>query len=396
VGSPVRIRRLVDAILQKYPDLVIQYHRHATDGLAIPAMAAAAEAGARLFDVTDDAFSRFYGHVPVRPLTRYLRELGFSVRLDMSRASEASDVVRAFIRHYEKFESQLKGFSHDVTEHRMPGGAFPSSFEQAEKGGFLELMPDILKGMAYGNRIIKYFDVTPGSQITWTTWAGILQRFHKDGGDPNVQRLFHVLDRYFQSGERLEALSQADEHLLLRLYSSATDDLKNLLLGKYGPLPFGWPKNWVYRSAFGEGWEERVKSERIESSPLARFPEEDLEKSRKAMEGAGPPATDEEFVLSHAPEAAIDFVKFRQDYGDTTVCRRPSGSGLRRRGSVSIPIDGKPHEIARLDRRGVGGKHVVLSVDNIMHVFPVDLPEAASPEGDPEGRSLREGEIARR
>lgn len=383
VGSPARIRRLVDAVLQKHPDLVVQYHRHATDGLAIPAMAAAADAGARLFDVTDDAFSRFYGHVPVRPLTRYLRELGFSVRLDMSRAGEASDVVRAFIRQYEKFESQYKGFSHDVTDHRMPGGAFPSSFEQAEKGGFLELMPDILKGMAYGNRIIKYFDVTPGSQITWTTWAGILQRFHKEGGVQSVRRLFHALDRYFHAGERLEALSQADEQLLLRLYSAATDDLKNLLLGKYGPLPFGWPKDWVYRSAFGEGWEERVKSERIESSPLARLADEDLEKSRRAAEEElGRPATDKEFVLylMH-PKAAADFLKFRQEYGDTTVLPTTVWfRGLRRPGdSVSIPIDGKPHEIKLVSiGEGVGGiKHVVLSVDNIMHVFPVELPEAA-------------------
>ena len=384
VGSPARIGRLVDAILQKHPDLVLQYHRHATDGLAIPALAAAAGAGAKLFDVTDDAFSRFYGHVPVRPLTRYLRELGFPVRLDIARAGEASDVVRGFIRNYEKFESQYKGFSHDVTDHRMPGGAFPSSFEQAEKGGFLDLMPDILKGMAYGNRIIKYFDVTPGSQITWTTWAGIVQRLHKEGGDHNVRRLFHVLDRYVQSGERLEGLSQADENVLLRLYSGATDDLKNLLLGKYGPLPFGWPKDWIYRSAFGEGAEEKARKERIESSPLDRLPDDGLEKSRKAMEDElGRPATDEEFVLylMH-PKAAVDFLKFRQDYGNTTIL--PTAvwfRGLRRPGdSVSIPLDGKPHEIKLVSiGEGVGGvKQVVLSVDNIMHVFPVELPEAAA------------------
>lgn len=384
VGSPARIGKLVDAVLQKHPDLVLQYHRHATDGLAIPAMAAAAGAGARLFDVTDDAFSRFYGHVPVRPLTRYLRELGFPVRLDMARAGDASDAVRGFIRNYEKFESQYKGFSHDVTDHRMPGGAFPSSFEQAEKGGFLELMPDILKGMAYGNRIIKYFDVTPGSQITWTTWAGIVQRFHKEGGDQSVRRLFHVLDRYFQSGERLEALSQADENILHRLYSGATDDLKNLLLGKYGPLPFGWPKGWVYRSAFGDGWEERVKKERIESSPLAHLPDDSLEKSRKAMEEElGRPPADEEFVLylMH-PKAAVDFIRFRHAFGNTTIL--PTSvwfRGLRRPGnSVSVTLGSKPHEIKLVSiGEGVGGvKQVVLSVDNIMHVFPVELPEAAA------------------
>ena len=384
VGSPERIRRLIDAFLQKYPGLVIQYHRHSTDGLVIPAMAAAAGAGAKLFDVTDDAFSRFYGHPPVRPLVRYLRELGYDVRLDVKRADEASDVIRGFIRNYDRFESQLKGFSSDVTVHRMPGGAFPSSFEQAQKGGFLELMPHILKGMSFGNRIIKYFDVTPGSQITWTTWAGILQRFHKEGGEPNIKRLFSVLERFFESGERLEALSQADENLLLRLYAGATDDLKNLLLGKYGPLPFGWPKDWVYRSVFGEGWAEKVKEERVSSSPLSQLPDEDLDKARAAMEAElGRPATQEEFVLylMH-PKATVDFLIFRQRHGDTTVL--PTSvwlNGLRKPGDqVTIAISGKPHEIRLVSiGEGVGGvKHVVLSVDNIMHVFPVELPEAAA------------------
>ncbi|GAB4368475.1 MAG: hypothetical protein Kow00128_13830 [Deltaproteobacteria bacterium] len=383
VGSPERIRRLIDALLQKYPDLPILYHRHSTDGLVIPAMAAAAKAGARLFDVTDDAFSRFYGHPPVRPLVRYLRELGFSVRLDLDRAGEATDTIRGFIRNYERFESPYKGFAHDVTSHRMPGGAFPSSFEQAEKGGFLDLMPFILKGMAYGNRIIRYFDVTPGSQITWTTWAGILQRVHKEGGEPAVRKLFQVLDRYFEAGEQIEELSAADQNRLLRLYSGATDDLKNLLLGRYGPLPFGWPKDWVYRSVFGDGWEAKVAAERVESSPLSRLPPENLSRSRATMEQElGRPVTEEEFVLylMH-PKAAIDFLKFRETYGDTTVL--PTSvwlSGLRRPGdSVSFTLAGHPHSIRLVSiGEGVGGiKQVVLSVDNILHVFPVELPEAA-------------------
>jgi len=266
----------------------------------------------------------------------------------------------------------------------MPGGAFPSSFEQAEKGGFLDLMPNILKGMSYGNRIIKYFDVTPGSQITWTTWAGILQRFHKEGGEHAIRRLFVVLERFFEAGERLEALSQADENLLLRLYAGATDDLKNLLLGKYGPLPFGWPKDWVYRSVFGDGWAEKVKEERVSSAPLSLLPDEDLERARAAMEAElGRPATQEEFVLylMH-PKAAVDFLRYRQRYGDTTVL--PTSvwlNGLRKPGDqVTISISGKPHEIRLVSiGEGVGGvKHVVLSVDNIMHVFPVELPEAAA------------------
>ena len=55
--------------------------------------------------------------------------------------------------------------------------------------------------------------------------------------------------------------------------------------------------------------------------------------------------------------------------------------GLRRPGDqVMITIDNKPHAIRLVSiGEGVGGvKHVVLSVDNIMHVFPVELPEAAA------------------
>ena len=382
VATPSRIARLVDAILQRYPELVIQYHRHATDGLAIPAMAAAAQAGVKLFDVTDDGFSRFYGHPPVLPLARYLRDLGFRVRLDDALAEKASETVHGFIRHYERFESQFKGFSNDVVRHRMPGGAFPSSFEQAEKGGFLDLMPHILKGMAYGNRIIKYFDVTPGSQITWTTWASIVQRVNKDGGEHAIRRLFSILERYFEGGERLEALSQADENVLVRLYSGATDDLKNLLLGKYGPLPFGWPKDWVYRSAFGEDWADRVAGERLSESPLSQLADENLPRLRETMDlELGRPATDDEFVLyTQHPKAAVDMLRFRAAYGDTTILPTPVWlNGLRKPGdAIELDLDGKPHVIKLVSiGEGVGGvKHVVLSVDNIMHVFPVDLPES--------------------
>ena len=266
----------------------------------------------------------------------------------------------------------------------MPGGAFPSSFEQAEKGGFLDLMPYILKGMSYGNRIIKYFDVTPGSQITWTTWAAILQRYHKEGGEHGVRRLFSVLDRFFEAGERLEALAHADQNVLLRLYAGATDDLKNLLLGKYGPLPFGWPKDWVYRSAFGEGWAEKVEGGAGSLLPAVEA------SGRGPGKGAGgdggrdgaPRHAGGIRPVPDAPEGGDRFPQVPDRNGDTTVL--PTNvwfHGLRKPGDqVMITIGNKPHAIRLVSiGEGVGGvKHVVLSVDNIMHVFPVELPEAAA------------------
>ena len=75
VGSPSRITTLVDTIKQAYPELVIQYHRHATDGLALPALLAAARAGNKILDV-EDSLTRFYGQPPLLGVHAYLEEAG--------------------------------------------------------------------------------------------------------------------------------------------------------------------------------------------------------------------------------------------------------------------------------------------------------------------------------
>jgi len=385
VGSPARIYRLVDKMLQKWPELIIDYHRHSTDGLGVPAVVEAARAGAKLIDVTDDGFSRFYGQPPIQAVVALLREQGIKPAIEIKQVRKATDQVRGFIRHYDKYESPYRGFAYDVTQHRMPGGAFPSSFEQAEKGGFLDLMPAILKGMALGNKIIQYFDVTPGSQISWTTWAAIMQRTHKDGGDDAVSRLLNVLGRFVDRGQRWARTPAEDQELLLTVYGGATDDLKNLLLGAYGPLPFGWPAEWVYRSAFGENWMDIVARQRSEGSKALLLEDEDIDTSLGRLETElGRMPSEEELILYLAhPQATVDFVKFREKYGYTTCLPTPvwfNGLGKHCK-AIDLELLGKPHrlELISVGATGEDGtRQVVLSVNNQMQVFSVEMPEAAA------------------
>jgi len=380
VGSPKRIASLIDALLQKHPSLIIHYHRHTTDGLAVPALVAAAKAGAKILDVTDDPFTRYFGHAPVRSVNALLRESGIETSLDLGPVDEASNVITDFIGHYQEFESQFRGFSYKVTEHRMPGGAFPSSFEQAVKGDFLHLMPSILRGMSCGNRFIKYFDVTPGSQITWTTWVGIVQYYFKEGGTKAVESLLSLCERFIESGQRLDGLTPEERERLGSLYSHATDDLKSLLLGRYGPLPFGWPADWVYRSVFGDGWRERVKKERIEASPLAKKKSEDIAALEHELEDKlKRRATPDELVLYlQHPGATLDFLAFRAKYGDTSLLPTPVWfDGLKAVGNeVRFKQHGRPNTIKLVSIGGevAGVRHIVLAVNNTMHVFPVELP----------------------
>jgi pyruvate carboxylase len=387
VGTVQSVSELISAIKDKYPDLVINYHRHITDGLALPVLIAAVKAGAKLIDVQEDTLCRFYGHPPILAVEAALREEGIPVNLDRRLAELAVEKVREWIRDYEWAESPFKSFDHMVTKHKMPGGAFPSSFEQAEKGGFLHLMPAILKVMSLYNQIVKYFDVTPGSQITWVTCSGIVNRYYKEYGEEGVKRVISLLEKFVEEKKQdFSAMSPEEQEELLQLFRNAPGDFKNLILGHYGRLPVGWPDEWVYKSAFGDAWQEKIK-ERRNDSPLESIPDEDLEALRRQLEEEiGRPATEEEFILylMH-PKDAIDFIKFREKYGvaplvlPTKVWRE----GLKKPGDrVDFELDGKLYtiELVSIGSETDGIIHVVLKINNKTRVCKVATPRAKKAE----------------
>lgn len=386
VGSPERIGSLVDAVKQKFPELIVQYHRHSTDGLAMPALLAAASAGAKILDVQEDSLVRFYGQAPILGLQAYLEESGIAVNINRTSAEAAVQKVRDWIGHYEWAESPFKGYDHTVTEHRMPGGAFPSSFEQAANGGFLHLMPAILKVMSLYNRIIRYFDVTPGSQVTWVTCSGIVNRYDKEKGSAGVKHIIGLLAKFVEKAQDFESMDRSEQEELLSLFKYAPGDFKNLLLGGYGRMPMGWPAEWVYRSTFGDEWEIRIK-ERKELSPLDSVEDDDLEKLRQALtENTGRPPSEEEFILylMH-PKDALEMINFREKYGESPLLLPTNvwREGLKKPGDkVEFEIWGKPYciELVSVGSEHEGLIHVVMKVNNKTSVYSVETPRVKKAE----------------
>jgi pyruvate carboxylase len=387
VGSIKRVNSLIDAIKQKYPELVIQYHRHITDGLAIPALLSAAQAGAKIFDVEEDSLVRFYGHSPILSVQAYFEEMGIPVNLERKEAEAAVRKVREWINYYDWAESPFKGFDHTVTLHKMPGGAFPSSFEQAEKGGFLHYMPAVLKVMSLYNKIIHYFDVTPGSQITWVTCSGIVNKYAKAKGDSGVRHLIDLLSKFIDEKDlSLDAMTGEEKEEILGLFRNAPGDFRNLVLGHYGKLPMGWPPDWVYQSTFGDEWEARIK-ERIELSPLDSMPDDDLEKLRQELsEHIGRAPSEEEFILylMH-PKDALDMIEFREKYGESPVVLPTDvwRQGLKNPGDkVDFELWGKPYsiELVSVGAEHEGTIHVVMRVNNKTRVYSVATPRAKKTE----------------
>jgi len=280
LGTAKRIGDLVKAILDKYPDLIIHYHGHNTDGNDIGRIVEAVRNGAKIADAADHSFTGFYGPPPLLTVVETLEEYGHhAVGLNKQPVIDTSNRLRPEREFYRDFESQFLGFDPSVQIHKLPGGATGSSFEQAVKGGFLHLMPRILQDelphvqVELGN----WWSVTPGSQILWTTAVN------------NTLK-----------GAR---------------YKDVSDDLKNLLLERYGEFPFYKPADDIYKSVFGPDWQKIVERDggyqKIEDIEI------DIEK-RVLEHRLGRPATEDEVVLYlQHPNDAVAFMKFEEKYGKT-------------------------------------------------------------------------------
>ena len=103
----------------------------------------------------------------------------------------------------------------------------------------------------------------------------------------------------------------------LAIYQDCNDAFRDLLLGKFGRLPLGFPDEWVYRSAFGNEWRKAMAS-RTEASPLDSLAPVDLAlEERGFIDIVRRKPTEEEFVmyLNH-PGDAIKTIQFKARFGN--------------------------------------------------------------------------------
>ena len=360
LGTPRRIGELVDAVKQAYPEIIIHYHGHNTDGNDIGRITEAVLNGAAIVDASDHAFTGFYGPPPILTVIQTLKDLGrTAVSIDEQAVIETSDVIRDQRPDYAQFESQIKGFQPTVQIHKLPGGAMGSSLEQASKGGFLDKMPDILhKELPEVQKDLgNYWSVTPGSQILWTTAVA------------------NVLD---------------DDR-----YGNPSGDLKNLLLGKYGPFPFYKPADWIFEKVFGPDWKTVVEEE----GGVEEIEDMDIEQERTILaERLGGEPTQQQLVtyLQH-PNDAVEFFKFEEQFGQSyvlppSIFLRQGGFAL---GETLIFRDhlGKEHmlEIGPAQKTEEGETNVYLNVDHHQRVFVFEPEQVA---GSQAAVTLSKEEIA--
>ena len=341
LGTPKRIGELVNAIKQAYPELIIHYHGHNTDGNDIGRIQAAVLSGATIVDASDHSFTGFYGPPPILTVIQTLKDYGkTAIGINEEAVIRSSDVIRDQRQYYGQFEAQIKGFMPTVQIHKLPGGAMGSSLEQASKGGFLDKMPDILhKELPKVQKELgNWWSVTPGSQILWTTAVA------------------NVLE-----GER---------------YGNPSGDLKNLLLGKYGPFPFHQPADWIYEKAFGPDWKTVLERD----GGVEVIDDIDIDKERETLTGklAKEPTEQQLVTYLQHPNDAVDFFKFEEKFGQSYVL--PPSIFLRQGGfqlgetMVFRDHNGKEHliEIGPSQEDEDGKTNVYLNVDHSQRTYIIE------------------------
>jgi len=343
IGTPRHISRLVQAIHQNYPDLVLAYHGHNTDGNDLARMVAAVEEGVKVVEVADHGLGGMFSQAPALSLVQTLHDYGYRAPgLKVQPLLDASDLLRRERKLYQRFESPFRGFDPTVKVHKLTGGAASISFEQAEKLGLLPRFHEVMEELSRVNHELgDLWSVSPGSQILWAT---------------------------------------AVSNFINGRYEQPSEDLKNLLLGKYGPFPFYRPADWIMKKVLehnrkdNRSWTQILELEK----GVKDLPQADLEGQRKKLEkGLGRKVDSEELCLYLLfPKHALDYFQFQDTFGQTWLL--PPEIWFRQGGFTDgerIPVPdeyGKTHFLDIISTRRQGEKtRTSLLVDHHFQTYTV-------------------------
>jgi pyruvate carboxylase len=382
---------LVKALRKRWPELILHYHRHYTDGLFVPSVGAAAKAGCQIVDAALGASVRSYGQGDIMSTAAYIEEeLGLKVHLDREVIRTANFVLKQIMPYYDRYApTYFNGIDHDVVRHGMPGGATSSSQEGAMKQGYIQFLPQMLKYLSGVRQIVRYHDVTPGSQITWNTaFLAVSQAFLR-GGPSEVNNLLEVLEMVNSTPEDQITDELAKERLII--YQDCNDAFRDLLLGNFGPLPLGFPPDWVYQSAFGQYWESAVRERRTDS-PLKHLQDPDLKSERAILlDLIRREPTEEEFIMYlNQPADALKTIHFRDRFGNPNNLPLNIWFEGLKPGEHATFTDtkGKPHQFTLLsvqdqDQKGQVAVRYLLDSEIMLHAAQVGAPAPESVAANP-------------
>lgn len=129
IGRPVTLGKLVKAIKDKYPHIIVQYHGHSGPGFSVASTLEVARAGADYIDVAMEPLSWGMIHPDVITIQNMLKDAGFDVpEINMKAYMEARSLTKSFIDDFLGFfiDTKNKHLSSLMINSGLPGGMMGS------------------------------------------------------------------------------------------------------------------------------------------------------------------------------------------------------------------------------------------------------------------------------
>ena len=155
IGRPAELGKLVKAIKEKYPHLVIQYHGHTGPGLSMASVLEVCRNGADIIDVAMEPLSWGMVHPDVIAVQAMLRDAGFEVAdIDMNAYMEARTLTQKFMDDFLGYFIEPKN---KISTSLLLGCGLP--------GGMMGSMMADLKGIhSYLNKTLEKSGKEPLSE----------------------------------------------------------------------------------------------------------------------------------------------------------------------------------------------------------------------------------------
>ncbi|BCX89408.1 oxaloacetate decarboxylase (Na+ extruding) subunit alpha [Methylomarinovum tepidoasis] len=186
--------------LKQHLEIPLHLHCHATTGLSIATLYAAAEAGIDNVDTAVSSMSMTYSHSPTETLIAMFQGHARDTGLDLEQVEEIGLYFREVRKKYARFEGNLKGVDSRILVAQVPGGMLTNMENQLKEQNAADKLDEVLEEIPRVRKDLGYIPlVTPSSQIVGT------------------QAVINVL-----SGER---------------YKTITKEVQALLRGEYGATP---------------------------------------------------------------------------------------------------------------------------------------------------------------
>lgn len=267
--TPYEAFHLVSS-LKKVIDIPISIHSHSTTGFSVATLIKSIEAGADIIDTCFSPFSLQTSHSPIETMVYSLKD-NFKIDINFSNLKEIQQYFEKLRKKYSSYATKTI-INTKILYSQIPGGMLSNLENQLKKQNVYDKLDEVLEEVQIVRKDFGYPPlVTPTSQIIGT------------------QAVINVLSK--------------------KRYSTLTLESKNLLVGKYGKLPYKVDQNLLNRAL-----KELEMEKPIENRP-ADYLTCDLDKLKKETKSLTQTKKIKiEDVLTYAffPNVAKTFFKNRE------------------------------------------------------------------------------------